>query len=94
MELLEGAKDIDILFNEGSLICLPGFSMMEKMKYKYISCKSCCLIGVGVSMTRDSVTLMVGQYFKGKRDVIEIVMVSWSGLGITIMSIFVKESVR
>ena len=90
--MLEGAKEIGILFNEGSLICLPGFSMMEKRKY--ISCKIGCLIGVGESMTRDSVTLMVGQYFKRKRDVIEIVMVSGSGLGITIMSIFVKESVR
>ena len=45
-------------------------------------------------MTRDSVTLMVGQYFKRKRDVIEIVMVSGSGLGISAMSTFVKESIR
>ena len=44
-------------------------------------------------MARDPAALMVGQYFKRKRELVEIVLVSGSGLGITIMSIFVKESI-
>ena len=49
--------------------------------------------GLGVGMARDPAALMVGQYFKRKRELVEIVLVSGSGLGITIMSIFVKESI-
>ena len=51
------------------------------------------IAGLGVGMARDPAALMVGQYFKRKRELVEIVLVSGSGLGITIMSIFVKESI-
>ena len=50
--------------------------------------------GIGVAMTRDPATLMVGQYFKRKRELIEIILVSGSGLGIATMSVFVKVVVR
>ena len=65
----------------------PNAGSIGKMPLIYVS-------GLGLSMTRDSVTLMVGQYFKRKREVIEIVMVSGSGLGICAMSAFVKEAIR
>ena len=45
-------------------------------------------------MTRDPATLMVGQYFKRKRELIEIILVSGSGLGIAAMSVFIKVVVR
>jgi hypothetical protein len=45
-------------------------------------------------MTRDPATLMVGQYFKRKREFIEIILVSGSGLGIAAMSVFIKVVVR
>jgi hypothetical protein len=45
-------------------------------------------------MTRDPATLMVGQYFKRKREIIEIILVSASGLGISSMSVFIKIIVR
>ena len=32
--------------------------------------------GVGVSMSRDSATLMVGQYFKRRREVVEVVLIT------------------
>ncbi|RXG57937.1 Monocarboxylate transporter 10, partial [Armadillidium vulgare] len=44
-------------------------------------------------MTRDSSTLMVGQYFKRKREFVEIFVVSGSGLGISAMSAFVQTTV-
>ncbi|CAG0881627.1 unnamed protein product [Cyprideis torosa] len=46
-----------------------------------------CVIGVGVGLTRDTSTLMVGQYFKRKREFVEIFVVSGSGLGIAVISI-------
>ena len=43
---------------------------------------------------RDTSTLMVAQYFKRKRESVEIVLVSGSGLGISIMSAFLKGAIR
>ena len=51
------------------------------------------ILGLGVGMSRDPAALMVGQYFKRKRELVEIILVSGSGFGITIMSIFIKESI-
>ena len=52
------------------------------------------ILGVGVGMTRDTATLMVGQYFKRKREIMEIVMVSASGVGLWVMSHFLKTAIR
>uniref|UniRef100_A0A336KAV3 CSON006629 protein n=1 Tax=Culicoides sonorensis TaxID=179676 RepID=A0A336KAV3_CULSO len=49
------------------------------------------VVGVGVGMTRDCSTLMVAQYFKRRREFVEIFIVSGSGLGISIMSTFIKS---
>ncbi|XP_039289153.1 monocarboxylate transporter 10-like isoform X3 [Nilaparvata lugens] len=51
------------------------------------------VVGVGVSMTRDCSTLMVAQYFKRRREFVEIFIVSGSGLGIAIMSVFIKGAI-
>ena len=52
------------------------------------------VVGVGVSFVRDTATLMVGQYFKRKREGVEMVLVSASGLGLAVMSHFLKTSIR
>lgn len=45
-------------------------------------------------MTRDPATIMVGQYFKRKREIVEIILVSANGLGIAGMSLFMKVIIR
>ena len=50
--------------------------------------------GVGVGMARDTANLMVGQYFKKRRDLVEIFLVSGSGAGIATMSVFVRWVTR
>jgi len=50
--------------------------------------------GIGVGMTRDCSTLMVAQYFKRRREFVEIFIVSGSGLGIAVMSSFIKGAIR
>jgi hypothetical protein len=45
-------------------------------------------------MTRDCSTLMVAQYFKRRREFVEIFIVSGSGLGIAVMSAFIKGAIR
>ena len=52
------------------------------------------ITGVGVGMTRDTATLMVGQYFKRRREMVEIFLVSGSGLGISVMSTLLRLLVR
>ncbi|KAE8742839.1 hypothetical protein FOCC_FOCC011577 [Frankliniella occidentalis] len=44
-------------------------------------------------MTRDCSTLMVAQYFKRRREFVEIFIVSGSGLGIAVMSAFIKGAI-
>ncbi|XP_048485291.1 monocarboxylate transporter 10 isoform X2 [Plutella xylostella] len=52
------------------------------------------VVGVGVGLTRDCSTLMVAQYFKRRRELVEIFIVSGSGLGIAVMSTFIKCAIR
>ncbi|XP_049872421.1 monocarboxylate transporter 10-like isoform X2 [Pectinophora gossypiella] len=52
------------------------------------------VVGVGVGLTRDCSTLMVAQYFKRRRELVEIFIVSGSGLGIAVMSTFIKGVIR
>ena len=52
------------------------------------------VIGVGVAMVLDTSVLMVGQYFKRRREMVEVVVVAASGMGVTLMSFFVRETVR
>ena len=43
-----------------------------------------------MGLARDTANLMVGQYFKKRRDLVEIFLVSASGLGICIMSLLLR----
>ena len=52
------------------------------------------VVGVGVGMVRDTATLMLGQYFKRRREQVEILLVSASGFGLAAMSYSLREIVR
>lgn len=72
---------------------------LYKNNYIYDICTSLLIIpgtvvGVGVGLTRDCSTLMVAQYFKRRRELVEIFIVSGSGLGIAVMSTFIKGAIR
>lgn len=47
-----------------------------------------------MGLTRDASSLMVGQYFKRKRDLVEIMVVGASGLGILVMSILINNAIK
>ena len=49
--------------------------------------------GVGVGMTRDTSTLMVAQYFKRKREFVEIIILSASGVGLAVSSLFLNGAI-
>ena len=62
--------------------------------YTWYHGKHTCYAGVGVGMARDTSTLMVGQYFKKRRELVEIFLVSGSGIGLATMSTFVRWVTR
>ena len=51
------------------------------------------MMGIGVGMTRDPATLMIGQYFKRRREFVEVILVSGSGLGLAAMSALMHASI-
>lgn len=52
------------------------------------------VVGLGVGITRDCSIVMIAQYFKKKREFVEVVTVAGSGLGIVVMSIFLKRAIE
>uniref|UniRef100_T1JDP4 Major facilitator superfamily (MFS) profile domain-containing protein n=1 Tax=Strigamia maritima TaxID=126957 RepID=T1JDP4_STRMM len=52
------------------------------------------MTGIGIGLVRDTSNLMVGQYFKRKREMVEIVVVGSSGLGIAITSLLIHHSIQ
>lgn len=51
------------------------------------------VVGIGVGITRDCTIVMIAQYFKKKRELVEILTVAASGLGILVMSTFQQKSI-
>ena len=51
------------------------------------------IVAFGGAMVRDPTSLMVGQYFKKKRDVVEIVHAASSGLGLAAASAYLQWSI-
>lgn len=51
------------------------------------------VVGLGVGMTRDCTIIMIAQYFKKRREFVEVVTVAGSGLGIIVMSTFIQKSI-
>ncbi|RWS21098.1 monocarboxylate transporter 12-B-like protein, partial [Leptotrombidium deliense] len=52
------------------------------------------VVAIGVSMIRDSSVIMIGQYFKRRREFVEIFVLSGSGLGIALMPLFLSCLIR
>ncbi|XP_076252048.1 monocarboxylate transporter 12-like isoform X3 [Rhynchophorus ferrugineus] len=52
------------------------------------------VLGLGVGITKDCSTLMVAQYFKRKREFVEISTVSGSGIGLAVMTSIVRAAIN
>lgn len=48
--------------------------------------------GIGVGLTRDTATLMVGQYFKRRREAVEVALVGSSGVGLALMTVLLHTT--
>ena len=52
------------------------------------------MIGLGVAMLLDTSTLMMGQYFKRRRELLEIFVVAGRGIGVCLLYTFVRIAIR
>ncbi|XP_046644820.1 monocarboxylate transporter 3-like isoform X3 [Daphnia pulicaria] len=50
------------------------------------------LMSIAIALVRESSALMVGQYFKRRRDFVEIVVQMGAGIGVILFSVFFKEA--
>ncbi len=50
--------------------------------------------GMGVGLTRDTSTLMLGQYFKKRRERVEVALVAASGVGMVAMCAMIHFVMR
>lgn len=51
-------------------------------------------VGIGVAMIRDTSVIMVGQYFKKRRELVEIIVLAGAGLGVAFMPLFLSHGIR
>ncbi|XP_013786839.1 monocarboxylate transporter 10-like [Limulus polyphemus] len=51
-------------------------------------------MGFGLGIAREASNIMIGQYFKRRREFVELIVQSGTGLGITMMSLFLHEVLR
>ena len=60
----------------------------------YITLNLMSFIAIGIGMLRDSATVMVGQYFKKKRCLVEMLLLGSSGLGVSLSSPILLPIIR
>ena len=51
-------------------------------------------MGTGISMAQNSLLVMIGQYFKKRREGVEIVLESSAGVGLSVVPTFLNHTVR
>ncbi|XP_058452063.1 uncharacterized protein LOC131430851 isoform X1 [Malaya genurostris] len=51
------------------------------------------IVGVGASMVRESAAVMLGHYFKRRRQFVEMITMSGEGVGVALFSVILKEGV-
>jgi hypothetical protein len=61
-------------------------NLKRKVDGLSLVCSYCLFFGLGCCMVRETSTLMVSQYFKRRRDLVEMLASSGTGLGITLFS--------
>jgi hypothetical protein len=51
------------------------------------------VLGVGTGLVRETSSLMLGHYFKRRREFVEMIVQAGAGVGIALFSVLYKEAV-
>lgn len=52
------------------------------------------VVGIGATMVRESSAVMLGHYFKRRRQFVEMITMSGEGVGIALFSVILKEGLE
>lgn len=52
------------------------------------------VVGIGATMVRESSAVMLGHYFKRRRQFVEMITMSGEGVGIALFSVILKEGIE
>ncbi|XP_062547904.1 monocarboxylate transporter 2-like isoform X1 [Armigeres subalbatus] len=78
----------------GGLVCALGIlftsfaTQMHQVAFSYG-----VIVGVGAAMVRESAAVMLGHYFKRRRQFVEMITMSGEGVGVALFSVILKEGV-
>lgn len=80
------------------LLCFPynikkPFFLKKKKKTCSLLFLPGFVVGVGAAMVRESSALMLGHYFKRRRQFVEMITMSGEGVGVALFSVILKEGV-
>ncbi|XP_055946237.1 monocarboxylate transporter 12-like [Argiope bruennichi] len=78
----------------GGLVCALGClftSFASQLHQLHFSCG--VVLGAGLGLTRSTATLMVGQYFKKRRELVEVFVVCGSGTGTALVPLLVAHAI-
>ncbi|KAJ6645744.1 Monocarboxylate transporter 2 [Pseudolycoriella hygida] len=63
------------------------------LQYHQVAFSYGFVVGVGAAMVRESSALMLGHYFKRRRQFVEMITMSGEGVGVALFSVILKEGV-
>lgn len=74
------------------VIVLCGFSVHFPLHFPFELVG--IVVGVGATMVRESSAVMLGHYFKRRRQFVEMITMSGEGVGIALFSVILKEGLE
>lgn len=76
------------------LILLRGTRERKVIRFTFTKCNSYGLVlGTGAGLVRETASLVLGNYFRKRREFVEMVVQAGTGVGIVLFSVVYKEAV-
>lgn len=79
-----------ITFYKNSLLHVA--NKIENLKIYFLMILG-IIVGFGSSLVRESASVMIGHYFKRRRQFVEMITMSGEGVGVALFSVILKEGV-
>lgn len=82
------------LYSRGIVDLFPVETRGELERFTFAKCNSYGLVlGTGAGLVSETAGLVLGHYFRKRREFVEMVVQAGAGVGIVLFSVFYKEAV-